>query len=60
MWPYTTDEQVWLEPAKNWIAARGAAEAQAPRPGAKPQAPAPVHDMPAPYDSGISDPQVSA
>jgi hypothetical protein len=59
MWPYTTDEQTWLVPAKDWVAGRIAAEADKRKAGGKPaEAPAP-HPMPAPYDDGISDPELA-
>ncbi len=59
MWPYTSDEQVWLAPAKDWVASSTAAEAAKRTAGEKP-APRPTpHAMPAPYDDGISDPQIT-
>lgn len=56
MWPYTSDEQVWLVPAKDWAAE---AEGKKPKSGGKPSAERPApRPMPAPYDDGISDPQI--
>lgn len=55
MWPYTSDEQVWLAPAKDWVASKSAAEAAKRKTGEKPA----PHAMPAPYDDGISDPQIT-
>lgn len=54
MWPYTPDEQVWLAPSKEWAAAVAAAEIADRGFGERP-VPLP---MPAPYDDGISDPQI--
>ncbi len=59
MWPYTADEQVWLVPAKDWAANRLEADEMKRKAGEKPVTPAP-HPMPAPYDDGISDPQLAA
>jgi hypothetical protein len=60
MWPYTSEEQVWLVPAKDWVADRLAAEAKKRKAGEKPSAMPAPHPMPAPYDDGISDPQLAA
>ena len=60
MWPYTSDEQVWLVPGKDWVASRAEAEKQKRKAGGKPAAEPAPHPMPAPYDDGISDPQIAA
>jgi len=58
MWPYTSDEQVWLVPAKDWIATATATKAEQRKAGTQPEREAP-RPMPAPYDDGISDPQIN-
>ncbi len=60
MWPYTSDEQVWLVPAKEWVARQVEADRTKRKAGGKPGAAPVVHPMPAPYDDGISDPQIAA
>jgi hypothetical protein len=57
MWAYTPDEQTWLAPAE-WVAAIRAAELAKlkEKAGHEAQIPLPL-DMPAPYDTFITEPK---
>jgi hypothetical protein len=60
MWAYTPDEQTWLVPGKQWITAVAAAELakRKEEAGHEAQIPLPL-DMPAPYDTFVTDPAAS-